>query len=89
MDPRIKTNWLKKNHPNAQEILVRIKKFMKEAYLPKEQLPERVASDSQQAKMDLEFDFLQEYGSTITAEDDINRYFDSPLVKFVLNEKEC
>jgi hypothetical protein len=47
LDPRIKTNWLKKNHPNTQEILVRIKKFIKEAYLPKEQLPERVASDSQ------------------------------------------
>jgi len=39
--------------------------------------------------MDLEFDFLQEYGSIITAEDDIDRYFDSPSVKFVLNEKEC
>jgi hypothetical protein len=89
LDPRIKTNWLKKNHPDAQEILVRIKKFMKEAYLPEEQLPERLASDNQQAKMDLEFDFLQEYGSTITAEDDIDRYFDTPSVKFVLNEKEC
>ena len=43
LDPRIKTNWLKKNHPDAQEILVRIKKFMKEAYLPEEQLPERIA----------------------------------------------
>jgi hypothetical protein len=39
--------------------------------------------------MDLEFDFLQEYGSTIIAEDDIDRYFDIPSVKFVLNEKEC
>jgi len=38
--------------------------------------------------MDLEYDFLQEYSSTITAEDDINRYFDSPLVNFILNEKE-
>jgi hypothetical protein len=47
LDPRIKTNWLKKNHPNTQEILVRIKKFMKEAYLPEEQLPERLASNNQ------------------------------------------
>ena len=54
-----------------------------------EQLLERLASDSQQAKIDLEFYFLQEYGSTIIAEDDIDRYFDTPLVKFVLNEKEC
>jgi len=61
---------------------------MKEAYLPEEQLPERLASDSQQAKMDLEFDFLQEYGSTSIAEVDINQYFNSPLVKFILNKKE-
>jgi hypothetical protein len=61
---------------------------MKEAYLPEEQLPERLASNNQQAKMDLEFDFLQEYGSTIIAENDIDRYFDTPLVKFVLNKKE-
>jgi hypothetical protein len=38
--------------------------------------------------MDLEYDFLQEYGSTITAEDDIDWYFDSLSVKFILNE-EC
>jgi hypothetical protein len=39
--------------------------------------------------MSLELDFLQEYGTTVTAKNDINRYFDSPRVKFVLNEKEC
>jgi hypothetical protein len=38
--------------------------------------------------MNLEFNFLQEYSSTIIAEDDINQYFDSPSVKFILNEKE-
>jgi pantothenate kinase len=47
LDPRIKTNWLKKNHPNAQDIIARIKKFIKEAYPTKQQLPERPASDSQ------------------------------------------
>jgi hypothetical protein len=32
LDPRIKTNWLKKNYPDAQDIIARIKKFIKEAY---------------------------------------------------------
>ena len=34
-------------------------------------------------------DFLQEYGSVVTANDDIERYFNSLGVNFVLNEKEC
>jgi hypothetical protein len=29
VDPRIKTNWLKKNHPDAIEIITRIKTFLK------------------------------------------------------------
>jgi hAT family C-terminal dimerisation region len=37
----------------------------------------------------MEMDFLQEYGSAITNEDDIERYFNTPQVNFVLNEKEC
>ena len=32
LDPRIKTNWLKKNHPDTQDIIIRIKKFIKKAY---------------------------------------------------------
>jgi hypothetical protein len=47
-----------------------------------------VASESQQVKKNLELDFLEEYGSIISAENDIDRYFDTPSVKFVLNEKE-
>jgi len=37
----------------------------------------------------MEIDFLQEYGFAITAEDDIERYFNSPQVSFVPNKKEC
>jgi hypothetical protein len=88
LDPRIKGNWLKKNHPNASDIITRIKSFLKEAYQAEQELPEMVASESQQVKKDLELDFLEEYGSIISAENDIDRYFDTPLVKFVLNEKE-
>ena len=32
LDPRVKTNWLKKNHQDADEIITRIKSFLKEAY---------------------------------------------------------
>jgi hypothetical protein len=38
--------------------------------------------------MSLELEFLQEYGSAITANDDIERYFNTPSINFVLNEKE-
>ena len=37
----------------------------------------------------MEIDFLQEYGLAITNKDDIERYFNTPQVNFVLNEKEC
>ena len=46
------------------------------------------ASESQKAKKDLELDFLEEYSSIISAKNDIDRYFDTPSVKFILNEKE-
>jgi hypothetical protein len=32
LDPRIKGNWLKKNHPDASDIITRIKSYLKEAY---------------------------------------------------------
>ena len=89
LDPRIKTNWLKKNHPNADEIITRIKSFLKEAYLPEQELPLRPPREAEKAKLSIEMDFLQEYGSAVTADDDIERYFSLLGVNFVLNEKEC
>jgi hypothetical protein len=71
LDPRIKGNWLKKNHPDASDIITRIKSFLKEAYQAEQELPEMAASESQQVKKDLELDFLEEYGSIISAENDI------------------
>ena len=38
--------------------------------------------------MSLELEFLQEYGSVITANNNIERYFNTPSINFVLNEKE-
>jgi hypothetical protein len=63
---------------------------LKEAYQPEEELPTRPATESShKAKMSIEFDYLQEYGTTVTVENDIDRYFYSPGVNFVLKEKEC
>jgi hypothetical protein len=38
--------------------------------------------------MSLELEFLQEYGSVITADNNIKQYFNTPSINFVLNEKE-
>jgi len=89
LDPRVKTKWLQKNHQNADEIINRIKAFLKDAYQPEQQLPDRPLNNKEKIELSMEMDFLQEYGSAITNEDDIERYFNTPQVNFVLNEKEC
>ena len=84
MDPRIKYNLLKKNHPDINEIITRIKNFLKEAYLLDQELLSRPIIESQKAKMSFELDFLQEYGIIIEAENDIDRYFDGPVIPLAL-----
>ena len=84
LDPRIKYNLLKKNHPDINEIITRIKNFLKEAYLLDQELPSRPITESQKAKMSFELDFLQEYGIIIEAENDIDRYFDGPVIPLAL-----
>jgi len=88
LDPRIKAKWLIKNHPDHEAILNRVKSFLKEAYLSEEELPVRPRDQAQKMKMSLELEYLQEYGSAVTVDDDIERYFNTPSVNFVLNEKE-
>ncbi len=87
LDPRIKTNWLKKNYFDANEIITRIKSFLKEAYLADQELPRLSCEKSEMGKSSLEFDFLQEYRSSIITDDDIERYFNLLGVNFVLNKK--
>jgi len=77
-----------KNHPDHVVIISRIKSFLKEAYLPEEELPVRPCDQAQKTKISMELEFLQEYGSAVTADDDIEQYFNTPGVNFVLNEKE-
>jgi hypothetical protein len=71
LDPRIKAKWLIKNYPNHEVILNRIKSFLKEVYLSEEELLVRPRDQAQKTKMSLELEYLQEYGSAVTTNDDI------------------
>ena len=85
LDPRVKTNQLTRNIPDHKEILNRIKSFLKEAYLAEEKLLERPRDSEQQTNFELEF--LQEYSSIITIEDDIEQYFNRSVVSYDANSK--
>jgi hypothetical protein len=85
LDPRIKAKWLIKNHSDHEAILNRVKSFLKEVYLSEEELPVRPRDQAQKTKMSLELEYLQQYGSAVTADDDIERYFNTSSVNFVLN----
>ena len=89
LDLRVKTKQLRKNYQDANEIITRIKDYLKEVYLPKQQLLTRLLREKEKAKRSIEMDFLQEYGLAIIAKDDIKYYFNSLQVNFVLNKKEC
>jgi hypothetical protein len=88
LDPRIKTKWLKRNIIEADEIIDRIKTFLKRAYPVEPELPSQSREGSQKKKKSLAFEYLEEYGTSVEAENDIDRYFDLPAVQFVLDEKE-
>jgi hypothetical protein len=86
LDPRIKTNWLRKNVPNADQIIDDIKTFIKKAYPCEVELPEHPTVPSK--KRNLELDFLEEYASIVTVNNDVDRYFNDPPVIYVKNTKE-
>ena len=76
LDPRIKTKWLKRNIPEADEIIGRIKGYLKRAYPVKPELPSQSREISQKKKKSLAYEYLEEYGASVAVEDDIDRYFD-------------
>ena len=86
LDPRIKTNWIKKNVTNADLVIDDIKKFIKKAYPPEVKLPEHPTAPLK--KTNLELDFLEEYALIVTVNDDVDRYFNEPPVIYVKNVKE-
>lgn len=79
LDPRIKTKWLKKNLPDADKIIKRIKTFLKDTYPVQVEL---LQNHRTQQKKGLDLEFLEEYGSMVAEADDIDRYFDTDVVLF-------
>ena len=88
LDPRVKTKWLKRNIAEADEIIDRIKSFLKQAYPVEPELPSETRESTQKKKKSLSYEYLEEYGTSVAVEDDVERYFDLPGVQFVLDEKE-
>jgi hypothetical protein len=72
--------------PNADQIIDDIKTFIKKAYPCKVELPEHPTVLSK--KRNLELDFLEEYTSIVTVNDDVDRYFNNPPVIYIKNTKE-
>jgi hypothetical protein len=87
LDPRIKTRWLIKNFPSANQIILRIKTFLKSVYKVEPELPKHKDAEVNKS---LEYKFLEEFESSYdeVIENDIDWYFDTPLIKFILDSKE-
>jgi len=88
LDPRVKTRWIRKNFNDADEIITRIRKFLKDTY-QKEAVPTQKKDQSKHKT--LEYEFLQEFEESDGEElqdNDIDQYFDTAPIKFVLNEDD-
>ena len=86
LDPRIKTQWIRDNLENADNVIRRIRKFLKETYPHEPELP---TADETELYKGLEYRFLQPYVDTDTQDEhDIDRYLDSPRVKHMPKAKE-
>ena len=86
LNPRIKTNQIKKNVINADLVINSIKKFIKKAYPPEIKLPKHPTTSLK--KTNLELDFLEEYALIVTVNNNVNRYFNKPPIIYVKNIKE-
>ena len=86
LDPRVKTRVIRKYVPNANEVIERIQKFLKTTYQIEPELPP--SRNEATMHKSLEYQFLEEYESTLddSTENDIDRYFNTAPVKFVLDK---
>ena len=89
LDPRVKTRVIRKYVPNVDEVIKRIRKFLKATYRTEPELPSYQRTKGETHKS-IEYEFLEEFESTWdeSTENDIDRYFNTPPVKFVLDKKE-
>jgi len=79
LDPRIKTQWIRDSLENADDIIRRIRTFLKETYPHEPELP---IADENELYKGLEYRFLETYVDTNTQDEhDIDRCLDSPRVK--------
>src|ERR1700744_4395514 len=62
LDPRIKTQWIRDNLENADDIIRRIRTFLKETYPHEPELP---IADKNKLYKDLEYRFLVDTNMTL------------------------
>jgi hypothetical protein len=87
LDPRIKTAWIRDNLDDAEEVIDRIRNFLKQTYTCEQELPTR--DQDATVEKGIEYRFLEPYADTSNdGEDDIDRYLDSPRVKYKLKPKQ-
>lgn len=88
LDPRIKTKQLLRKIPEADDIIERIKSSLKKAYPQEPELPSISRAEEKKKKKSMNFSFLEEFAETVSADNDIERYFTTSVIKAVLDPKE-
>jgi hypothetical protein len=87
LDPRIKTKWIKDHIDDADEVITRLRQFLKNTYSHEVELP---SADDDTLYKSLEYRFLKPYATDTSMDDehDIDRYLDSPRIKHKPKAKE-
>jgi hypothetical protein len=88
LDPRIKTKWLLKKIPEANDIIKRIKTSLKKAYPQEPELPSISCVKEEKKKKSMNFSFLEEFAEIVSVDNDIKRYFITLVIKAILDPKE-
>jgi hypothetical protein len=88
LDLRIKTKWLLRKIPEANNIIERIKSSLKKVYPQEPELPSISHTEEEKKKKSMNFSFLEEFIETVSADNDIERYFTISVIKAILDPKE-
>jgi hypothetical protein len=74
--------------PEADDIIERIKSSLKKAYPQELELPSISRAEEEKKKKSMNFSFLEEFAEIVSADDDIERYFTTSVIKAILDPKE-
>lgn len=87
LDPRVKTEWIKQNLRDPDEVIRRVRDLLKATYLP---LDSQLPDNSQDEYQTLEYQFLLPFlgASQDSNDSDIDQYLDSPPVRYKPNPKD-